>query len=60
MENSAKSRERHEDFTRMARAIEANMETLSKSRSAAGFTGDDEALYASVIEAQKKLLIQLI
>ena len=60
MKDSAQSKERHEDFTRMARAIEANLETLHNSRNTAGFTGDDEALYASVIEAQKKLLLKLI
>jgi hypothetical protein len=60
MEDSAKSKERQDDFTRVARAIEANMETLHKSRSTAGFTGDEEALYMGVIEAQKKLLLELI
>jgi hypothetical protein len=60
MRDPAENSERHEAFIRVARAIEANMETLLNSRSTPGFTGEDEALYTKVIEAQKKLLIKLI
>jgi hypothetical protein len=60
MNDMCENNGKYEELIRLERAIESNVENLQKSRKLAGFTWDDEAIYARVIKKQEELLFGLI